>query len=120
MPEERNSWREVAKELARRFAQSSEAADFRRAEEAMWQDPQASELLQQLRQAQTRQALGNQEAAKEVERLTDQVMDLPIVADFVQAQDRISRCMREISAMIAKELAFPIDRLDTRTGDSSL
>lgn len=113
-------WQEIAKELAHSFAQSSEAADFRRAEEAMWQDPQASALLQQLRQAQTRQALGNQEAAKEIERLTDQVMDLPVVVDFVQAQDRISRCVREISAMIAKELALPIERLDTRSGDASL
>lgn len=98
-----------AKELARMMSETQEVDFFKRAERQINENEKVSNLIAEIKQNQKEavnlQHFQKHEALKQVEakidRLTDEVDDIPIVQEFKQSQTEVNNLLQLVSKIIS-------------------
>lgn len=87
-----------ATELGKLLAQTEEVIDFKAAERAMWEHPQAKSRLDQIKQL---EGSGDTNDQAELEALFNELEYIPEVNNFQKAQEQVQALLQTISEIVA-------------------
>jgi len=98
--------------LAEAIAQCKELAELRRTEQAMGEDEEAQRIIQEFQEAQGRLA-AKQQAGEEltetenqqVAAIEEKVEKNPLIAAYLEAQDRFTELLDSVNAILAGAIA---------------
>ncbi|HET7657611.1 MAG TPA: YlbF family regulator [Bacillales bacterium] len=113
-----------AKELARMISETEEVDFFKRAEKQINENGKVSQLIEDIKKTQKEavnlQHFGKHEALKEVEekinRMTDEVDNIPIVQEFKQSQTEVNNLLQLVTTTISNTVTEEI--IKTTDADS--
>ncbi|AHF06950.1 YlbF family regulator [Desulfitobacterium metallireducens] len=103
---------EKAEVLAAAIAQSAELNELRTSEEAMLADEQAQKIIEEFNQEQQRvftlQSEGkelSEEDKKGIDEMEQNVASHPLIAVYLQAQDRFTQLLDSVNSVLASAIA---------------
>lgn len=103
---------EKAEVLAAAIAQSPELKELRSSEETMLADEQAAKIIDDFNKEQQRiyalQAEGkelSEEDNKAIDEMEQKVASHPLIADYLQAQDRFTQMLDSVNSVLANAIA---------------